>query len=782
MRWSWLCALACASAACTPDGTREQPASSSGVPISVAEAQAPVVPPQVEPAVAAVAKAAVQVASPQQALTYYDLAAVPERAELREAGALAIDFGEKPGAKYSFGGWLSGTGRALRIEGTRAVLVPNRTVRLALPADGDGAALLAIRMRGFASGPVIFYVNDQVAAQLKLNGKGFQLLSVPVPAGLLHAGENILQLRVLDSAAALGLPDTAMALDWMRLLPPDATAEDRAPPTLADLRDGAAAGERLRIPSSYSLGFALEVPAAAELRVGAAQFADGAALGIWALRDGKRPLLLRELSAAEPTSRVRVELAALAGEVVRLELRARGGDVVLEHPTVVRLVPQAAATARTQKPVHNAIVFLVDTLRADKLEAYRPDSRVLTPGLDAFVQSATVMENARSQENWTKPSVATLLSSLLPWQHNTVSGDDVLPDSVELMPELLMERGYYTGAFITNGYCSDKFGFRQGWRTYHNYIREGRPTIARQVAADVLDWLDHRPKDQPFFLYVHTIDSHVPYQPPKRFLTFYDAQPYSGPIDFSSDTDVLERIKIGRIRPDDRDKEHLQALYDATISYHDVHFAAMMQGLKKRGLEDDTIVVLTSDHGEEFWDHGSVGHGHTVWDELLHVPMIVRVPGLTDGGERVPEAVGLVDVMPTVLDALGEKIPEQFVGHSFLPALRGDADPAPRAAVSGFFAGWRTLVTGRLKLVQHGTERQALYDVQSDPGETRDLAPERPIAVAYTRGLLGLTLAEDAGEDDALRAARNHANERTTIDPQTEAQLKALGYVGTSRR
>ena len=152
----------------------------------------------------------------------------------------------------------------------------------------------------------------------------------------------------------------------------------------------------------------------------------------------------------------------------------------------------------------------------------------------------------------------------------------------------------------------------------------------------------------------------------------------------------------------------------------------MMQGLKQRGLADDTMVVVTADHGEEFWDHGSVGHGHSVYDELLHVPLIVRVPGLTESGARVPDAVGLVDVMPTVLDALGEKIPPELVGRSFLPALRGEAEP--RAARGGFGLLPRLAHARdrRLKLVQHGTERATLYDVRSDPGETQDLASRAP--------------------------------------------------------
>ena len=434
-----------------------------------------------------------------------------------------------PGAKYSFGGWLSGTGRNQRIEGTHALLVNDKVARLALPADGAGAALLVLRARGFASGPLTVYVNNQVAAELKLNAKAFQLFSVPLRAGLLHAGDNILQLRVAHTGTALGLPEHRARA---RL---DAAAAAAAPPpkiarhpALAELRDGAAPGARLRVPSGYALGFTLEVPAAAELRASVRAPA-GAALGVWALRDGKQPLLLRELAAGRRGAALRIDLAPLAGGVARLELRARGGDVVLEQPAVVRLAEQRRRARRARKSPCATRSSCWSTRCAPTSSAHIvTESRVSTPGLNAFAQDrdgdgeralAGELDQAVGRDI---AFVALALAAQRGERRRRAAR------SVELLPELLMKRGYYTGAFITNGYCSDKFGFKQGWRTYRNYIREGRPNTAKHVAADVLDWLDHRPKDQPFFLYVHTIDPHVPYKPPQQFLTFYDAQPYSG--------------------------------------------------------------------------------------------------------------------------------------------------------------------------------------------------------------------------------------------------------------
>jgi choline-sulfatase len=536
---------------------------------------------------------------------------------------------------------------------------------------------------------------------------------------------------------------------------------------------------QLRVPAGHSLAFALEMPERAQLRA-VVRGASGAALSLRALRDGQPPLALGDAPASTAGQNVAIDLGRLAGEIVRLELRAGAADVVLEHPRIATLEPEPSRGGH--KPVRNAIILLVDTLRADKLAAYRSDSRVKTPGLQTFLQRAAVMHNARTQENWTKPSVATLLSSLLPWQHNAVDGESKVPASVELLPELLQQRGFYTGAFIANGYVSDKFGFKQGWHTYRNYIREGRRSTAQYVAADVLDWLDKRPKDKPFFLYVHAIDPHVPYKPPQSFLSMYDAEPYSGPVDFRKTNELLEKIKIGSLKLAARDKQRLEALYDAEISYHDVHFAAVIEGLEKRGLSEDTAVVVTADHGEEFWDHGSVGHGHSVYDELLHVPLIARIPGVTEGKQQLRDAVGLVDVMPTLLDAMGQEIPAHLVGRSFLPELRGEDQPAPRLAVSGFMRGWRTIGVGRLKLMHRSIDHAWLYDVAEDPGETRNLVATRPVAHAYARGLLGLALAEQADESETVRKRRKHESQKTAIDAKTEAQLKALGYVGSSKR
>jgi choline-sulfatase len=717
----------------------------------------------------------VQVTAPPSAAdptwrTHYQLAPELDRAEMRRGDAWLVDFGEPSDVKYSLGGWLTLSADANAATGPTALVVRSKTSKLFLPLPPSEAARITLRARSFAATSLSLYSDGKKVGERKLNGREYETLTFDLPRAA-QAGDALVELRVRRAGKVRRGVTAALGLDWAVIAPQ--TASVAPPPAAAELRPN---DETLRIAPGLSLGYTLEVPAGAELQA-TAMSAGPAKLRVTAARDGGKnsELSALDLSGAKE-QRVRIPLSALEGDVARLDLTASGGAVSLRAPAVV--VP-GGARAVERKPLKNVLVMLIDTLRSDKLKNYNPQTRVRTPGLMRFLENAVTMHDARGQECWTKPSVATLLSSLYPWQHNAFSDDSKVPESVELLPEYFGARGFRTAAFIANGYVSDKFGFGQGWDDYRNYIREGRRSIAQEVAADVLEWLDERPKRQPFFLYVHTIDPHVPYRPPPSFLAMYDPAPYSGPVDFRHSATLLENIKIGKLTINDRDKLRLQALYDGEISYHDVHFAAIFDGLAKRGLSDETLVVITADHGEEFWDHGSVGHGHSVYDELVHVPLMLRIPGVTEGNAVLRGDVGLVDVAPTILDALGLPIPETMSGRSFLPEMLGEGQSAPRATVSQFMSGVRAVTVGRVKLIQRGLESASLYDLAKDPGETRDLSKSQPIALRYARAMLGITNAENTELPAGRRRA--HKRERTKIDAQTEAQLRALGYVGTSR-
>ncbi|MBW2460626.1 MAG: sulfatase [Deltaproteobacteria bacterium] len=739
--------------------------------------------------------------APAPARVRYDLAANLERAEMFEGESRVIDLRGPAGAKYTMGGWLSRMRSGEVVDGANTGVILGTRGRLSLPIaaaagneEENRGASIVISARAMVPGLVRAYVGEEQVGEFEVPRDAFAVVSLSLPDDALRVGDNTLLLRTSGTREVPDVGRVGLLVEWVKVTTTgDAGAPgvargplNETPPVHPAVRLGDHPALRLR--EGDRLGFALEVPEGARLRGVVTGTGDGelGELVVEAALDGEATVSLGATSGGP----IDLDLGALAGKLCRIDLRARGGDVTIGRPTIVTTdaVPDRAIRERPR----NVLVYLIDTLRADKLEPYSPDTRVRTPGLGRFVQSAATFLRAHTQENWTKPSVATLMSSLMPWQHTAVTGEAVVPASVTLLPEILKERGFYTGSFIANGYVSQAFGFHQGWDTYRNYIRENRRTAAEHVAGDVLRWLDDRPEDQPFFLYVHTIDPHVPYRPPNEFLEMYEETPYRGPLSFRRDATLLEGVKTGRIRTNARDRAHLEALYDGEISYHDVHFAAILDGLDRRGLADDTMVVVTADHGEEFWDHGSVGHGHNVYEELLHVPMFIRLPGLTDassgesvvGTRRVEEPMGLVDVVPTVLEALGQDIPEGLAGRSVLPELIGGDLPAPPYAISGFMENWRTIVIGQTKLIQRTTRASRLYDLTADPGEEHDIAAGHPIAVRHARGLLGLGLAatsDRAHRGQRRRRAPRHEPANAQIDSELEAQLEALGYVAGHR-
>jgi len=230
----------------------------------------------------------------------------------------------------------------------------------------------------------------------------------------------------------------------------------------------------------------------------------------------------------------------------------------------------------------------------------------------------------------------------------------------------------------------------------------------------------------------------------------------------------------------ERDRQRLEALYDAEISYHDEHFGRFVERLKQLGMYDQTLFVITSDHGEEFFEHGSYGHGHSVYQELLHVPLMFRRPGVLPAGKRIAQTVGTLDVAPTVLASAGFAVPEAMEGVDRREHMQGRVPGAPAVAFSDFLDDRRTIRAGRYKLIMSGVN-STFFDLETDPREQTELdARAHPVARRYCRILLGQFLgARDLGDwlsPDPTRSSQKFGSENAQIDDKTREGLKALGY------
>ena len=715
--------------------------------------------------------------------TYMDLLALFHLADVYDPAGLFIDFGTAARPKYTIGNWNSGWQGDFQQAGN-SVSSFRKTARLYLPIDDARPMQLRIRAKAYASGPLITYLNGKTLKEVRASrDAGFVELVVPIPSEDLHPGENSILFRATKTRQVRGKA-RSFAVDWVRL--EAVTPEGEAPVApvrvvVGGVDVGGVSRRAVRLAAGARADWFVEVPKDASLAFGAATTSDGdGALEVATKSD--RKAASQDMRVRGAWSDHRIALSSLTGEVSRVRFRNAGSaELALSD---IRIVKKAGETITIEKPARNVIVLLIDTLRASKVSIYNPKTRVKTPALDAFAADGTVFERPQAPENWTKPSVASVLTSLHPATHGTKKDASKLPKSALMLSEVYQKAGFETGSFIANGYVSNAFGFDQGWDHYTNYIRERRNTNASNVFGEATSWIEKN-KDKRFFAYIQTIDPHVPYDPPEAFLKIYDPAPYNGQVKNRRTHLMLDEAKKNpkKYTFTKRDKEHIEALHDGEISYHDEHFGKFLAKLRELGLEDDTIIVITSDHGEEFQEHGSWGHGHSVYQELLGVPLLFRWPGVIPAGARVGPVVSTTDIGPTVLEATGVPIPKEFEGHSLMGFIRGDWPMGPYVAFSDFLDHRRVIRGGDWKLIIRGNLSQVIFDLKRDPGEHNELdGRANPIAQRYLRTLHGQFLgAQDRGKwlaaATGASSEKRLSQEKQEMTPELCRQLVALGYI-----
>lgn len=301
----------------------------------------------------------------------------------------------------------------------------------------------------------------------------------------------------------------------------------------------------------------------------------------------------------------------------------------------------------------NVILICLDTVRSDHLGAYGYEKHETTPGLDALAKRSILFRDASSNAGWTKPSVPSYMTGLYPVQHGVYEGhsrdsegehSDVLPSSALTIAEVFQSAGYSTAAFVRNAQIREGQGIEQGFDSYMDEAGD-----AKDIRWRALDWLDQRDEEPPFFLYLHLLDAHWPYPVPAEYgALFSDLEAVSF---FRTDEwkELRDRINDGDLVLSDAQRDTLIALYDGALRFIDDQLMLLMQGLEQRGLAEDTVICIISDHGEEFLEHGKIGHGHGLHEELLQVPWILHVPGREASVVETP--VSLVDLFPTLLHA-----------------------------------------------------------------------------------------------------------------------------------
>ncbi|MBI5500978.1 MAG: sulfatase [Deltaproteobacteria bacterium] len=715
----------------------------------------------------------------------FDLADRLGFAALRRDG-LWIDLGTTDAFKYTLGGWKSGWGRAVERDGGWCANATSETSRIFFPWPTAEELVVRLRVRRAGAEYASPYLHDKPAQRVDIPAGDWSVVSFRIGADKVIAGENHLMFR-WSGTQDIGGENVAALVDWVHVAAASqAEAAGRAEPLAqATVRSTDGGSARVLVPAGGGLSYPLDVPADGPvLGLLAAASGGAATLTVRAATDGEEPKVLAEtaVSGGDPKP-IAVDLAAYAGKVVRLDLDASGTGVSLASSGVFVApgVADPAVLARLgQAQARNVILIMIDTLRADHVPPYGR-TRVQAQVLDLLAQRGALFERFSAVEDWTKPSCATMLTGLYPNTHKAQTDDVMLSAAVRMVSEELQAKGLKTASFIANGYVSDKFGFKRGWDQYTNYIREGKPTTADRVFGDAAAWIETH-KAERFYAYVHTIDPHVPYSPPREFLELYDAKPYEGPIEARQTHVQVEDIKKKKMAVTDRDKERIEALYDGEISFHDGHLGSFLKKLDELGLLEETLVIVTSDHGEEFWDHGSVGHGHSIFQELVHVPFFLMWKNVIPGGARIGENHDHTCIVPTMFEALGLPPPGYLEGLSVLGQALGRQEVGPAAGFSTHQGDRMAVWSGRYKFQLSGAVRGALFDLVEDPHSAEDRDDQRPIAVRWMRTLLGAHLgAPDKRfwrHADLARANVGEIQaEAAQMDAQTLQQLCQLGYV-----
>jgi arylsulfatase A-like enzyme len=426
----------------------------------------------------------------------------------------------------------------------------------------------------------------------------------------------------------------------------------------------------------------------------------------------------------------------------------------------------------------NIIFIVVDCLRSDHLGFYGYH-RQTSPNIDQFAQKSIVFNNAYCHSSWTKPSVASILTSLRPNSHGAIRTYDALPDRALMISEVCKNNGYTNGFFNGNNpYIEKKFAFDQGFK----YYVSTKDINAEKLTNEFLFVLKEVKKKK-FFAYLHYMDVHLPYSQNPYNFSFSE----NVPDHFFSPQDALVK-EIRQLtafnKLSDTEKHYLESLYDGQIKFVDENIGRLLDFLKDNHLYENTIVVITSDHGEEFWEHDNFEHGHTLYDELLHVPLIISAKNFEH--VIVENRVRLLDLVPTVLEMADIKTDGlNFQGVSLLQSFEsGSKNKEFPVFAAGTLYGREKfcLIDRNIKLIHNNqdskiffeligsnnNEEYELYDLKTDPDER--------INLIHVNKEMAKRLKKDLSSIIKNKKSLAHTRQ-VELDPEIKKRLKSLGYL-----
>lgn len=439
------------------------------------------------------------------------------------------------------------------------------------------------------------------------------------------------------------------------------------------------------------------------------------------------------------------------------------------------LLNGCGASSKRRKKT-NIILVVIDTLRADHLSCYGYQ-RNTTPNIDAFAGQSIVWKNAISSAPWTLPSVASMLTSQYPSAMGMYDKITTIDANVPTLPEMLKQNNYTTHGIVSHALLSARLGFGRGFDHYDEESLFGHQGISSPLVTNkAASFLKQKHKN-PFFLFLHYFDPHYDYLLHKKY-NFYKS--YKGTV--KSGHPILDLWKIRHNLSKD-DIKYLASLYDSEIAFTDEYIGVLLNELKKQGLYDDSVIIITSDHGEEFMERGWIGHTTTLHQELIRVPLIIKFPG--HKARIIDSPVGLVDIVPTLCQYLGLKVPDSLDGKALLdftldkPKTRGPVfsetfNPQVHQPETVKPIAFRSIVLGDHKLIfDQITKAKQIYNLSEDPHERNNLSQQQSKENARLKALLASWI----GYMNSKQVKGPAQDQTELFTPEQRKKLKALGYL-----
>ena len=667
------------------------------------------------------------------------------------AGDLVLDASGVAFARYlRFGVPVRRWKLGQTVDGQR-VAIPDKIALLELPLTVEQARTstqLALRV----------YASTDMTIELKVNGRkaskdprvdlapGWQTIALAIDSGRFVVGENqlVLERRTIKAKAdAKGKKTKAadvLGVQWLRL--GDPRPLDDTDPRAAAVFDAAA--HAIALDKDATLTWFVALPDGAHL---VSDVSAGCSIEVRA-----RPSADAFAGGALSGAASRVDLTAMGGKVVALSFTARDcARATLTSPRITLQGPAPELLAKAPPPRY-IVLWVMDALRADRVPTFTPGARAQTPNFDELAKTSAVFRQYYVQGNESQTSHSSVWTGVYPAVHNVrmagVGGVWAIDKDLDVIANTLSTDGnMMTTAVTGNGFVNADGGYARGFKEFRNMMREKGVINGVLYGATIVDaalaQLD-RARTDPTYLFLGTIDTHGPWIARKPWIDTYSPGPYHGPFkEFGTAKDLgFKPGSMGcSIIPPPADIERLRAIYDSAISYQDQQLGRFVEQLRTWGIWDETMLIVTADHGEEFFEDRRCGHGGSLRDTLIRVPLLVHDPSRFPGGTIVDEGAEGVDIFPTIADAMGLSAPAQIQGHSLAPLAQGRGRNWASPSYTSMYEYAHAMRIGRWKIRVPKSGVPIVSDMIDDPMEMKELSAERPVERRMLTDNMGLFLA-----------------------------------------